>query len=46
MARGRGPERLVDDDGLGLCKGLSEAVQILMVVERIAARPVDQAMSG
>jgi hypothetical protein len=43
MARGCGPERLVDDDGLGLRKGSSQAVQILMVVERVAACPVDQA---
>ena len=46
MARGCGPERLVDDDGLGLRKGSSQAVQVLMVVEGVAARPKDQADIG
>ena len=41
-----GPVLLVDDDGLGLAPGADQAVQVLMMVERVAARPIDQRNVG
>ena len=46
MARGRGPERLVDDDGVGLRQRAPQPVQVLMVVKRVAAGPVHKANVG
>ncbi len=46
VAGGRRPERLVDDDRLGPLPGAGEAVEVLVVVERIAAGPVDEADVG
>ena len=42
VARHRGPPDLVDDDGLGAAERLDQPVEILVVVERVAARPVDE----
>ncbi len=42
VARGRRPEDLVHDDGFGTLPGLHQPVDVLMMVERIAAAPVDQ----
>jgi hypothetical protein len=42
VARGCGPPRLVHDDGLGLLPGAAELVGVLMMVEWIAAGPIDQ----
>ena len=41
-ARDGVPPRLVHDHGLGPPPGAREAVQVLMVVERVAAAPVDE----
>ena len=46
MAGARRPCRLVDDDRIGARKGTAQPVQVLMVVERVAARPVDQTDVG
>ena len=42
VARGCRPERFIDDDGLGFAPGFAQSVEVLVVMERIAARPVDQ----
>ena len=42
VARRRRPPRLVHDDGLRPLPGAAQPVEILMVVERIAAGPIDQ----
>ena len=41
-ARAGGPHRVLHDDGLGPGPGAAQAVQILMVVKRVAAGPVHQ----
>ena len=46
MARGRRPPRLVHDDGFRPPQGGAQPVGVLMMVERIAARPIDQPISG
>ena len=46
VARERGPPRLLHDDGLGLRPGAQQAVQVLVVVERVAAGPPDDARVG
>ena len=43
VARGRGPPRLVDHDGFRSLPGAAELVGVLVMVERIAAGPIDQA---
>ena len=43
VACGRRPERFVHDDGLGSPERASEAPEILVMVERVAAGPIDQA---
>ena len=43
---GRRPELLVEHDGVGLAPGLAQAVEVLVVMERVAARPVDEADVG
>ena len=40
--RGRGQHRILHDDCFRPCPGLLKAVQILMVMEGIAASPIDQ----
>ena len=42
----RVPPRLVHDHGLGPPPGPRQAVQILVVMERVAAAPVDEAHVG
>ena len=42
VTRGRRPPAVVDDDRLRLLPGALQPVEILVVVERIAARPIDQ----
>ena len=42
----RRPELFVEDDRLGLAPGIAQPIEILVVMERIAARPVDQADVG
>jgi hypothetical protein len=42
MARHRGPADVVDDDRLGPVQRAHEAADILMVVEGVAARPVEK----
>ena len=42
-ARDRVPPRLVHDHGLGALPGARQAVQVLVVMERISAAPVDEA---
>ena len=46
MARRRRPPGLVHHDGLRPAPGLDQAIEILVVVEGIAAAPVDQADVG
>ena len=42
VAGGRRPERLVHDDGVGRAERAAQPVQVLVVVERVAARPVHE----
>ena len=42
VARGRRPPGLVHDDGLRPLPGAAQPVDVLVMVERIAARPIDQ----
>ena len=42
VARGRGPRRLMHDDRVRTGKGAAQTAEILMMVERVAAGPVDQ----
>ena len=42
VARGRGPPRIVHDDGLRPAERGAQLVGVLVMVERIAARPVHQ----
>jgi hypothetical protein len=42
VPRGRGPCGFMHDDGIRPRKGVAQPVQILMVVEGVAARPIDQ----
>jgi len=46
MPRARRPCRLVDDDRIGARKGTAQPVQVLVVVKRVTARPVDQTDVG
>ena len=46
MARGRRPPWLVHDDGLRPLPGAAQPVGVLVMMERIAAGPVDQADIG
>ena len=43
VAGGRGPPGLIHDDRFNTRPGAPESVQVLVVMERVAARPVDQA---
>ena len=45
-AGGSRPAPFVDDDGLRALPRLTEAVEVLMMVERVAAGPVDEAYVG
>ena len=42
MPRGRRPPAVMHDDGLRLLPGALQPVEVLMMMERIAARPVHQ----
>ena len=42
VAGGRGPGELVDNKRVDTSEGLAQAVQVLMMMERVAAGPVDQ----
>ena len=46
MPRGRCPEGFVDDHRLGRLPGFVQAVEVLMVVKRIAACPINQLYVG
>ena len=42
MARGRRPERLGHDDGFRFLESAGQTRQVLMMMERVAAAPIDQ----
>ncbi len=46
VARGRRPPAVMDDDRLRLLPRARQAVEVLVVMERIAARPIDQPYVG
>ena len=46
VARGGGPGAFMHDDGVGAGEGAAEAGEVLVVVEGVAAGPVDQADVG
>ena len=45
-ARGRRPPAIVHDDGVGLLPGALQPVEVLMMMERVAAGPIDQLNVG
>src|SRR5579872_7274694 len=42
MARRRGPPRLVNDDRFWQAPSINQPIEILMVMKRIATRPIDK----
>src|SRR5258705_13577760 len=46
MSCSRGPREFMHDEGVDLGKGAPQPVEILMMVERIASRPIDETDVG